>query len=146
LAGEESERFCTLTYGHLRPAPGGGVELELVSAGHPPALVRRGDGTVEEGVADGLMLGQFASIETTSAVLSLAPGDTLVLYTDGVIEARSPAGEFFGEERLVEVLRTTAGASAGTTSAAVESAVLRFTGGRAGDDVALLVVQAAPEG
>ena len=144
LALEGSEQFCTLAYGHLRAiAHGGGVELEIVSAGHPPGLVRRAGGTVDELQARGSILGQLREVEAVSMVVTLSPGDTLVLYTDGVTEARSEDGSFFGDRRLAEVLATTAGADAATTAAAIEAAVIEFGGGKAGDDIALLVGQAA---
>src|SRR4051794_6572250 len=73
----------------LRPHEGG-AGVVLASAGHPPPLVRRADGTVETTVTPGLLLGAGPAPAPEQTVLSLAPGDVLVLYTDGVTEARGP--------------------------------------------------------
>ena len=69
------------------------------------------------------------------------PGDALVLYTDGVVEARSPDGTFFGEERLAALLRSCADLGAQTIAERVESAVSDFQEDNLRDDVAVLVLR-----
>jgi sigma-B regulation protein RsbU (phosphoserine phosphatase) len=71
-----------------------------VSAGHPPLLHRHAKTVVEHDSGQQIPLGVLRDHEWTNAQFSVAPGDTLVLYTDGIIEARNPVGEPFGIERL----------------------------------------------
>ena len=148
-AGEWSERFCTLALGGFRRRDGG-WDVELISAGHPPALVMRSGGVTPEAIpARGLLIGQFEDARWDPERVHLGPGDALVLYTDGVTEARrgdSPSRHLFGERRLSEAI-TSAASSATGIADAVEAAVLSWTGGDVADDVAILVIQAvaAPE-
>ena len=71
----------------------------------------------------------------------LAPGDALVFYTDGVLEARSPDGAFFGEERLLNLLRSSADLSASTIADRIEAAALSFQENNPRDDIAVLVLR-----
>jgi phosphoserine phosphatase RsbU/P len=70
------------------------------------------------------------------------PGEALVLYTDGVTEARSPDGDFFGEGRLRRLLSSCAGFDAGTFAGRIKDAVLDFQEGSPRDDLAILVLRA----
>jgi phosphoserine phosphatase RsbU/P len=67
----------------------------------------------------------------------------LVLYTDGVVEARSPDGLFFGEERLMTLLRSSVALDAATIAGRIENAVLDFQGQTPRDDIAVLVLRAS---
>jgi phosphoserine phosphatase RsbU/P len=97
-------RFVTFFFGILDPDG----NCTYTNAGHnPPYLVRR-DGAIEELTEGGLVLGLFAAAEYESRTVRLAPGDHIVLFTDGVLEARNTAGEEFGEERLRELLKANA--------------------------------------
>lgn len=88
-------RYATLVFGRLRSSG----EAELVNAGHcPPILLRNGRASTI--APTGLPLGLFTAVEYSSSSVRLAPGDSLVLYTDGVTESRDPAGEEYGAERL----------------------------------------------
>ena len=85
-------------YALLDPATG---QLEYVSAGHPFPFLRRADGSVEELGQGGLPLGIREPLPYRPGTTTLAPGDLLVLYTDGLVEATDPRGtEAFGYERL----------------------------------------------
>ncbi len=137
---QDDERFATVVYATLRRARGR-VSLSLSSGGHPPALIVRADATVEQVSAPGMALGLFAYAELSETQLTLRPGDSLVLYTDGVTEARG-AESFFGEERLIKVVAGCAGASAKSLAETLETAVLDHQGGTAADDIAILVVHA----
>jgi PAS domain S-box-containing protein len=125
LTTGDLDRFCTVAYGVLdgaRPAagdtagdtaggpePGGeGLLLTLSLGGHPPPLLLRRDGTVEQVGVWGTALGLFADVEHHDTAIRIAPGEVLLAYTDGVVEARC-AGEQFGEERLGRVLAQAAG-------------------------------------
>ena len=141
------EEFVTLLYGEVRPGPGG-VELDLASAGHPAPLVLRGSGPIEEIAVRGSLVGGVSAAEVEPVRVLLAPGDALVCFTDGVLEARQVTDEpdapleLFEGERLSALLRAAWPADAGTLAAAVADAVLAFSGGRAGDDIAVLVLKA----
>ncbi|MCA1824964.1 MAG: SpoIIE family protein phosphatase [Frankia sp.] len=135
-AGPEGERFCTAVFGLLRSS-GPDLDVELVSGGHPPALLRHADG-VEELAIDGTLLGVLHTATVDSRRFSMKPGETLVLYTDGVIEARAADGSFYGAERLAKVIQ-----EAGPTPAAIVDAVrddVISYGARTADDVAILAI------
>jgi serine phosphatase RsbU (regulator of sigma subunit) len=118
-----------------------GARLVLACAGHPPPLVRRADGRVEPVGSAGSLLGVFEEIELAAVEVELAPGDLLVLYTDGVIEARGADG-FFGTDRLSRLLAECAGLEAPEVAERIERAVIGFQAGRPRDDVAVLVLEA----
>ena len=108
-----ADRFCSAVYLRLRPEDDGRVVLRVAVGGHPPPLVGRDSGTVEPLVVkESMLLGLFVDAELCDRELVLSPGDVLVLYTDGVIEARGPDGEQFGQERLEHLLVRAAGRTA----------------------------------
>lgn len=136
------DRFCTVACVRLEPEDGSpGVGLDVSRAGHPPPLVVRPDGSVEEVGCSGRVLGVFPDAELQDTPLRLMPGEVLVLYTDGVTEARSPDGEFFGEERLRALLRSCAGLEAGAFASRIKGVVLEFQEGYPRDDLAILVLR-----
>jgi serine phosphatase RsbU (regulator of sigma subunit) len=94
----------------VRITPGTGQSrLTVALAGHPlPALVRC-DGSIELVGEAALPLGLFEEFEAKVIDVVLNPGDSLVLYTDGVTEARVHGGEPFGERRMLDALAHTAG-------------------------------------
>lgn len=118
---------------------GDGVTVRAGSGGHPPPLIARADGTVEELECRGPLLGVFEEVTFVTGETRLAPGDVLVLYTDGVIEARRDR-EDFGEDRLRELLRSSASTSASETAGMIEEAVLSYQAGVARDDIAVLAI------
>jgi serine phosphatase RsbU (regulator of sigma subunit) len=132
------EQFVTAVYGVLDMQQG---VFTYTSAGHnPPVLVRAGGGVewLREG---GLILGIDPRAHYEQERIPLAEGDLLLLYTDGAVEAIDPEGREFGTERLVEVLREHHDRDAATIRLALEEAVLRHCGGKAQDDVTLLVLK-----
>jgi phosphoserine phosphatase RsbU/P len=80
--------------------------LTYINAGHNTPLLRRSAGTVQRLTIGGLPLGILASASYESAGLVLQPGDWLVIYTDGVVEAMNQRDEEYGEQRLLQVLNT----------------------------------------
>jgi serine phosphatase RsbU (regulator of sigma subunit) len=134
-------RFATVAHGRLRVDPGGAT-LSLVCAGHLPPLVLRG-GTVEAVVAPGTILGVFADPELTEVEVRIGPGETVLLYTDGVTEARAAGGALYGADRLAATLAACAGRPVDAIADGVVAEVLAFQGGNPRDDVAALVLQAA---
>jgi serine phosphatase RsbU (regulator of sigma subunit) len=83
------DTFLTIAYGYLQPTAGG-IRLSLAIGGHPLPAIVRSDGTVEPGGSRGTLLGMLDDIKVTSTEHLLAPGDTLVLYTDGVTDVPPP--------------------------------------------------------
>ena len=137
---DDPERFCTIVQVHVRPSDAGRFDLTLSCAGHPLPLLLSADGDVRRIGKPGMVVGLFEDPDLHDAAEQLAPGDALVLYTDGLLEARSPDGRFDAE--LVEnALVAAAGKSAEEIAASIERAVLRFEGGEPRDDMALLVLR-----
>jgi serine phosphatase RsbU (regulator of sigma subunit) len=138
-ANEAPARFATVVHAQLC-VDRGGAAVRLASAGHPPALVRRG-GRVDTVGAPGTLLGVYPDVELTEVTLRLDRGDMMVLYTDGVTEARGVDG-FYGTERLVRLLLSAPPGSADAVADALLDDVVGFQRGQLRDDVALLVVEA----
>ncbi|XTZ14407.1 PP2C family protein-serine/threonine phosphatase [Micromonospora echinospora] len=136
----DDSQYLTAVYATLR-VNDTGVNVQVSCGGHDPALVRRADGTVETLGRYGLILGWLPQPPLRDQRVQLHPGDSLLLYTDGVTEARRPTDRaLFGIDRLRQVLADTTAADAEQLAAAVETAVLDFTGHRPGDDTAILAL------
>src|SRR5262245_6902417 len=129
VADNPTRLFVTLVCGVYDARDGSVV---LASGGHPGPLLRRADGAVEEvALKNGALLGQFpVPPRLSDTTLSLQPGETLVLYTDGMTEAFAPDGKtMFGLDRLREALGgPRARLSLEECAAAACAAVERFTG------------------
>jgi sigma-B regulation protein RsbU (phosphoserine phosphatase) len=135
-----NSKFVTFFYGAYDPAA---RRLSYSNAGHNPPLVVRADGTIEELVAGGLILGVFALAEYDEAAVDLGPGDAVVLFTDGVTEAEARHG-MYGDERLHELLRRERTGSAASIAEAICRDVDRFSHGlHQTDDVTVVVVKLA---
>jgi serine phosphatase RsbU (regulator of sigma subunit) len=141
LAQSSDAAFCTVGCARLEPAAGGGFEACLASGGHPYPLLVRAGGSSEEVVVRGTLLGVEAEPVLEQVVVRLETGDTLVLYTDGVVDARDASGGRFGETRLQAAIDAAAGGSAEDVAAAVDEAVAAFEPDRTRDDRAILVLR-----
>jgi PAS domain S-box-containing protein len=137
----EAQTFCTVAYARIRPADEG-IRLTIACGGHPLPLLVHADGTVQTAGRSGTLLGCFQEPALNEAVITLGEGDSLVLYTDGVTEARDGLN-VFGEERFHEILRGIAGLSAAEMAEAIERAALDFQVGDARDDIAVVVLKAS---
>ncbi|MEU1295218.1 SpoIIE family protein phosphatase [Streptomyces sp. NPDC005840] len=138
--GEHGTGFVTLVHGHVRPA-GPGLDIDLVRAGHTLPVHIDADGA-RAIVSEGPLLGIMPHPELATYRLHLAPGESLALYTDGITEARDPAGEQFGDDRLTRAL-TGAGGQAHAVLESLTRAVQDFTGpGSMDDDQAILILTA----
>jgi serine phosphatase RsbU (regulator of sigma subunit) len=117
----------------------GAIEVWAAGGGHPPLILQRANGRTEALHVGGSLLGVFDEVEVESTRVRLQTGDTLVLLTDGVIEAKRDGHQFdiSGVERVVAAETGDAAAVAG----ALESAVLHHTGGSLTDDMAILVLR-----
>ena len=134
------EQYATVYYG-LLDADG---RLRMVSAGHPPALWLRRDG-VRRLPAASLPLGLLEEARYKAEEIRLEPGDRLVLYTDGVTDARNASGEFFGLARLEQTLRRHAEADAAALHQALLEALSAFAeGAEQSDDITLLTLAYQP--
>ena len=135
-------RFSTVLYARLTPGERG-VAATVASAGHPLPLLVRAGGAVERLGRPGTLLGPFPAVRVRDDTAALGPGDALVLYTDGVTEARR-GGEVYGEARLRALLAARADATADDLAAAIEADVTRFQGGPLPDDLAVVVLRVRP--
>ncbi len=146
LAGEnEQMMFVTLFYGVLERRSG---RVEFANAGHNPPLILRADGRVEWlETAAGVALAVMPGLDYEAGVFTLEPGDSLLLYTDGVTEANDSAGELFEEARLAATLEGAAGESAEALVERVFAAVQEFARGEPqADDLTCLVVRRGAAG
>ena len=135
-----AEMFVTLFYGILDPATG---DLVYCNAGHnPPYLVgAREGGQVRKLTTTGIPLGIFEDEDWRQGALQLAAGDTLVMYTDGVVEAQDAGQVLYGEERLLACVEANLGRSAQDIQAAVLDDVHAHVGGAPQfDDITLAVL------
>ena len=139
----DDERFCTVAYCDLEVRPRG-VRMVVSCGGHPMPLVLRKSGDVEPVGRRGTLLGTDVDPVLHDVVVDLAPGDVVVLYTDGVTEVRAGQEEVFGVEDLEALLRRCAGMHPDSVAQRIEDAVLEAAGRRPRDDIAVLVVGPAP--
>ncbi|MFD6291422.1 PP2C family protein-serine/threonine phosphatase [Streptomyces sp. NPDC060205] len=120
------------------------VRLRISSAGHPAPLIVRVTGQVEEARARGTLIGVFADIEFSTAEVALQPGETCLLYSDGITEARGgPLGDvMFSEDRLRAVLAQCAGMPAEAVTERVQMIIAQWVGDGPHDDMAVLAIGA----
>jgi len=118
--------------------------LVLASAGHPPALHVAANGDVTEAPSPGPLLGAFEDSEWQAETLAVAPGELVLLYTDGVTETASESGERYGVARLRQFLSAHAGSGPQPLLDALDTALDLFRGGEPTDDIAALAL--APRG
>lgn len=135
-------RFSTAAYARVVHRASG-LAVTVASAGHPLPLLIRAGGAVATLGRPGTLLGSFAEVRVQDVTAELQPGDSLLLFTDGITEART-AGYLFGEQRLSEIAADLADTSAEELAAGVERAVTAFNDGPLRDDLALVVLR-APE-
>ncbi|MFG1925306.1 PP2C family protein-serine/threonine phosphatase [Cryptosporangium sp. NPDC048952] len=136
-------RFCTVVFGVLTPAgTDGAFLLTLAAGGHPPAVMMRADGTAATlDTPGGQLMGVFDAPRIVTATVRLEPGDTLLLYTDGLTEARSRRADSrrYGEDALLGFATSLAPTTATEAVAAVTTLLDGFGAG-VDDDTALLAL------
>jgi serine phosphatase RsbU (regulator of sigma subunit) len=139
LAGATADnRFATFAMVSIDPDG----SLRGVNAGHLPIVIRRKDGTIEEITSSGLPLGILEMASYSETVSTMAPGDLVALFTDGLTEAEDEDEEEFGIERVAEVTTALEDPTAERLCDAILEAVESHTGGGAlHDDATLLVVE-----
>jgi len=137
----EPGKFITLFYGELDPAEG---VLRYVNAGHNYPLLRHADDHIEPLVDGGLMLGFAEDTDYAEGEVPMAPGDSLLLYSDGVSEAMDVRRQEFGEERLEEIWRRCGVLPPDACIRHITAEVEAFRGGAPqSDDITLVVLSAA---
>jgi len=129
-----ANRFATMVIGCLCDDGA----LSIANAGHPAPLIVRTNGEIESIDSTGPVVGILSGSQWRTFETSLGAADTLVLYSDGVLEAQSPAGEDFGVRRLAAALTHGTSKQIGDS---VLAAVNRHTGGVRSDDLTLVVVR-----
>ncbi|MDX1520459.1 MAG: SpoIIE family protein phosphatase [Anaerolineae bacterium] len=124
-----------------------GGTLEYASAGHTPALLWRAESrTTEQLRATFPPIGIFGYQGHSTQTITLKPGDTLILYTDGITEAESPNGDLFGLNRLIYILESRAGEAPEDLQHFIQSEVASFRRDAPGrDDASLLIVKMLPQ-
>lgn len=143
LLNSHHTRFATLVLASVRREESR-VRLRLTSAGHPAPLVIRNDGRVEEIETRGTLVGALPHIEAGTVETCLLPGETCLLYTDGVTEARGgPLGdELFGEERLTRALAECGGMPGAAVVERVQVLASQWLHDGRHDDMALVAITA----
>ncbi|TXR99696.1 serine/threonine-protein phosphatase [Streptomyces sp. col6] len=143
LLSSHHTRFATLILASA-VRRGNRVDLDLTSSGHPCPLIIRADGTVEEADTHGTLIGAIPDVSATTAAVSLAPGESCVLYTDGITEAKGGpmGGDMFGEKRLKRALSECAGMPAEGIAEHVQMLAAQWLGARPHDDMAVVVIAA----
>jgi serine phosphatase RsbU (regulator of sigma subunit) len=134
-----TDKFVTVVCARLRRSGDGRITVELASAGHPPPIVLRSNGRVEQVDVFGTAVGMIPHVEYASVEIELRPNDTLLMFTDGIDEAFGADG-MYGVERLLRLLPAYAGAAPEVVCEAVERSVIEHLDSRAHDDIALLAV------
>ncbi|WP_374701514.1 PP2C family protein-serine/threonine phosphatase [Streptomyces maremycinicus] len=141
LLNSHHTRFATLVLASVRRRADQ-VRLRLTSAGHLPPLIVRADGRVEEAATSGTLVGALPDVHMRSVEVVLAPGETCLLYTDGITEARGgPLGDqLYGEARLREALRECARMPAEAVVERVQMLAAQWLDSDRHDDMATLAI------
>lgn len=140
IVQQETDRFCTACYVRVRVSPAS-IRLTIARGGHPRPLLLRASGRLEEIAGDGAVLGLFDDVILEDRSARLNPGDSLILFTDGVTEARGERG-LLGERTLRGFLRSMAGKPAREIASSVEQMATDWQQGNPRDDIAVVVLQA----
>ncbi len=138
-----ADSFVTVFVATLNTAEG---TLSYASAGHSPAILWRVETqTIEQLKATSPPIGIFGYRGESTRTITLQPGDTLVFYTDGITEAQSPDGEFFGLRRLIQIVKEKAGEPPEMLRAYIQAEVANFCrDSLTRDDATLLIVKMLP--
>lgn len=142
LSDTRGSMFLTAFFGILEPHSG---RLVYVNAGHPPGFLinlRRGRESIERLKPTGMAMGISEKVHWSQKIARINPGDFLILYTDGITETQNAKDEFFGEERLLEVVLAQQGRSAEQIRDDLLAEINRFAAGAPrSDDIAVIVIR-----
>jgi serine phosphatase RsbU (regulator of sigma subunit) len=137
---QSPDQSCTVACGRIDLKPQNGALLTLSVGGHPLPLVLRADGSVDQVGQPGTMLGLLPNPDLTDHTADLAPGDALILYTDGLTDAYAP-GRIVKRAGLVAALESCAGQSATAIAQGLQEAILGARNAEPRDDIVLLVLR-----
>lgn len=132
-----SGKFVTFCYAVIDTSA---RAISFANAGHFPPVLMRANGRIERLAPTGLVLGIASDWSYDTSGVTIAAGDRLVCFTDGITEALSPSGDDFGDDRLIETMRAHRTGTADALASAIAGAVARWTGGGTQDDATLIVV------
>jgi serine phosphatase RsbU (regulator of sigma subunit)/integral membrane sensor domain MASE1 len=138
---QSPNEFCTVVYGRLQAADGAGLRMTLSNGGHPLPLVLRASGEVEPVGVHGTLLGVTSEPPLDDHELELAPGDALLLYTDGLTDASAPRRVVTTTE-LASRLASCDGRPASEIVEALQRAIVDLDDGEPRDDIAVMVLRA----
>lgn len=143
LLTPDNSRFATVVLASIARRDGQ-LTLRLTCAGHPAPLIVRNDGSVDRAETRGTLVGALPDFKARTFETALAPGETCLLYTDGVTEARGgPLGrDVFGDERLSEILAECSGMPAEAVVERVMMLASQWVKQRAHDDMAVVAITA----
>ena len=137
-ASSLADRYATLFYGVF---DGGTRTLRHVNAGHNPPMVIRGDQPITWLETGGPPVGMFPNFTYEESVVQLDPGDLVLAYTDGVVEAVNPAGEEWGVEGLRRAATESKAHNADDMVEAIFASMDEFSRGRQTDDATVIVLR-----
>ena len=141
LLREHPDQFCTAAFLRITRVPDGSFVATVASGGHPlPVRSRRGRPGLDTVGVPGSMLGMLEVATVREESVDLAPGDVLVLYTDGITEARRD-GQFFGDDRVERLVGDAGDLTAQELADALVATAVEFQGGTTRDDIAVLVLR-----
>lgn len=138
LHGAEPHEFVSAFFGLVDGQTG---HMSYCLAGHPPPVIVRSAGEAVFLPEDGRVLGVDPSAQYANREARLEVGDLLVMYTDGLAEARSPRGEVYGTERLLKACTAAAAESANDVPESLFLSAFSFCEGRLADDVAIVALR-----
>jgi sigma-B regulation protein RsbU (phosphoserine phosphatase) len=134
-----AEYFATMFFAEYRDQT---RELRYINCGHPAALLVRASGKIEHLEATALPIGIFASWSCEEKTVKVAPGDVLIAFSDGVLEAGVERGEEFGATRLIDALHAARASELEPMLDSIIGEVLRFSPEVQSDDVTLIALRA----
>jgi sigma-B regulation protein RsbU (phosphoserine phosphatase) len=142
LSDTRGSMFVTSFYGILEPKTG---RIIFANAGHPPGFMislQRGRASIDALRPTGMALGVSEQAQWKQKIVRFAPGDILILYTDGITEAQNPQGDFFDEDHLLDAALSNLHGTAHDIQEAILSALHRFVGpAPRQDDIALVIIR-----
>jgi len=137
---QKSSQFVTVLYGILDLETN---EFAYARAGHEPPLVVHADGSVERiAHSAGMAIGLWENVTLDERTVQLVPGDTLLMYTDGMTDCRDPRGESFGMERIKNILSSFVKSNGQEICDQLLQNLLNYqNGSKQDDDVTLVAIQ-----
>jgi serine phosphatase RsbU (regulator of sigma subunit) len=143
LLSSKHTRFATMVFASAMREDDK-VRLRLTNAGHLPPLIVRNNGTVEVARTQGTLVGVLPEVHANTAVVHLEPGESCLLYTDGITEARGgPLGDaYFGDQRLNDALAECAGIPSEAIVERVQMLAAQWIGDNQHDDIAVVAITA----